>query len=153
MPKKKEATPWESVDKKGMVLTGYCKSDNLIMREICNAIGPYAYVVYMALLSHKNTNDNFSFPSQPVIAKETGISIRQVRYLLDELCAHNFISINSGNSKVSSRYYFPKESFYDAGEDTWKRRTRPAIAKTDEAKEAKVDISEEDEEIDENFEY
>jgi len=117
-----------------MVLTGYCKSDNLIMREICNTISPAAYAVYMALLSHKNNNDNFSFPSQSTIARETGLSDRWVRNLIDDLCAHNFISINSGNSKVNSRYYFPHEDFYDAGEDTWTRRTRPKEEKKSEPK-------------------
>ena len=107
-----EVSANEFVNESDFVLSGFTKSDNKIRYECICECGASAYIVYITILSHKNSKDQFSFPSITTIAKESGISKRQVSRYINELSEKGYLIIDSGQQGLSNKYYFPKESFY-----------------------------------------
>ena len=96
-----------------LVLNGFTKSDNKIRYDCLNECGAGAYIIYLTILSHRNSKDQCSFPSTRTIATEAHMSKRQVGRYITELFEKGYLIIDSGTHGISNKYYFPKESFYE----------------------------------------
>ena len=115
-------TPWDKVDKDGMMLSGFVQANNTIIRKITHTSSAQAALLYIMILSHKNINDNFSFPSIEILAKEMDMSKSSINRMLNELYENEFLEIDSGKMGYSSKYYFPQEKFYQQNENLYKRK-------------------------------
>ena len=69
MPKK-EKTNWDNVNMQGFVLDGYVKANNQIFREIALKTNPQTAMLYLVLLSHRNTKTNNCYPSKELLSRE-----------------------------------------------------------------------------------
>lgn len=113
MANKSPTSKWDTLDKTGMMLDGYVKTNNTIMRQILLDYNPSTLSVYLVILSHKNEHDGYSWPKIETIQKETGLGRGTVKRALNDLVEGGYLFISSGNSMHSNRYYFPKESFFN----------------------------------------
>lgn len=77
-------------------------------------LGSGCFVVYMALLSYRNTTTNDCHPSVERIHEDFGISVKSIKRAIDLLYQKGYIDINSGTKNVANNYYFPKEYWYPA---------------------------------------
>lgn len=100
-------------DTHGMVLTGFTKSDNRIMRAIIRELNFSAYVLYILLLSHRNANTDECFPTIKVLSNEFFCSQSYISQQLKKLIDAGYINIVPGKKNQASRYFFPYEEFYN----------------------------------------
>ena len=129
MANKSPTSKWEAVDKTGMMLDGYVKTNNTIIRKILSDYNPSTAVVYIVILSHKNEHDGYSWPKVETIQRETGLGRGTVKRALNDLVEGGYLFISSGDSMHSNRYYFPKESFFNPVEITGlKRKTQSSTS-------------------------
>ena len=105
-----KALSWEELDKKGMMLKGFTKSQNELRVQICRDCGPLGALLYVQLLSHHNRESGKCFPSISTLEKETCISRRKINDLITDLYNHDYIIVRSGGRNHSNTYWFPKES-------------------------------------------
>lgn len=107
-----------------MVLSGWIKADNQLIRHIISATSPQTAMLYLIILSHHNVKNNQCFPSISLLAKEMNLSDRTIQRMINELCALDVLIVNSGKQGVANNYYFPREDFFK--DDVWayKRKTR-----------------------------
>lgn len=110
--KKSEKVNWENLDKNGMVLTGFSISNNEVQRRIMNQYDMQCAMLYVVLVSHRNSQSGACFPSIEVLARECGVSTRSIKGYIAKLHKGGYILIDSGRNGVSSNYFFPMESFY-----------------------------------------
>lgn len=103
-------------------MTGYVECNNALIREIINVTNPQTAMLYLIILSHRNTKDGSCFPSISLLAKEAGVGERTISDMLTNLYQHKFLSIDSGKSGLSNNYYFPREGFYKKIDDIYSRR-------------------------------
>lgn len=101
------------VEDEKLVLNGFTKSDNKIRYDCLNECSVGAYIIYLTILSHRNSKDQHSFPSTRTIAAEAHMSKRQVGRYITELFEKGYLIIDSGTHGISNKYYFPKEDFYE----------------------------------------
>lgn len=111
--KKIEKIGWEELDKEGMILNGFVKANNTIVREIINKCDIQASMVYIIILSHRHDGTNKCFPSLELIARECGLSVRTITNTIKKLVEWGYIIVDSGRQGVSNNYYFPMEQFYN----------------------------------------
>lgn len=104
---------WESLDKTGFVLNGFVKADNWIIREIINKADAQTSMLYLIILSHRNTQTGQCFPSLSLLSKEMGVSLSTLKTMLNKLYDMGAIQINTGRQGVANNYYFPSEDFYE----------------------------------------
>ena len=81
MPKK-EKTNWDNVNMQGFVLDGYVKANNQIFREIALKTNPQTAMLYLVLLSHRNTKTNNCYPSKELLSREMGVCERTIGNML-----------------------------------------------------------------------
>lgn len=110
--KKTEKTNWEDLDKKGMVLSGFSMSSNQVQRKIMNQYDMQCAMLYVVLVSHRNSQNGGCFPSIEVLSRECGVSVRSIKGYISKLHKGKYIIIDSGKQGVSNTYYFPMEPFY-----------------------------------------
>jgi len=109
-------TSWDLTDKTGMVLSGFVKIDNLTIRKILSDFGTFSITVamlYILLLSHRNTQTNKCYPTMDVLASELNKNRTTVYRCLKVLEEQGYIHVITGNSKAANEYYFPQEDFFD----------------------------------------
>ena len=116
MPKK-EKTNWDNVNMQGFVLDGYVKAYNQIFREIALKTNPQTAMLYLVLLSHRNTKTNNCYPSKELLSREMGVCERTIGNMLTDLYDLGAIDINSGKKGYANSYYFPAEDFYEDFQD------------------------------------
>ena len=122
MPKK-EKTNWDNVNMQGFVLDGYVKANNQIFREIALKTNPQTAMLYLILLSHRNTKTNACYPSKELLSREMGVCERTIGNMLTDLYDLGAIDINSGKKGYANSYYFPAEDFYeDFADDTFQEQ-------------------------------
>lgn len=122
MPKK-EKTNWDNVNMQGFVLDGFVKADNHIFREIALKTNPQTAMLYLILLSHRNTKTNACYPSKELLSREMGVCERTIGNMLTDLYNLGAIDINSGKKGYANSYYFPAEDFYeDFADDTFQEQ-------------------------------
>lgn len=110
-----------------MVLTGWVKADNQLMRDIISTTNPQTAMLYLIILSHHNAKNNQCFPSISLLAKEMNLSDRSIQRMINELCDLDVLIVNSGKQGVANNYYFPKEDFFKDDADVamaYKRTTK-----------------------------
>jgi len=95
-----------------MVLTGWIKADNQLMRHIISETNAQTAMLYLIILSHRNAKSGQCFPSINLLAREMHLSDRNIQRMLNELCALDVLIVNSGKQGVANNYYFPKEDFF-----------------------------------------
>ena len=78
MPKK--PTQIRIKDKRG----GRFIVDDVVLNGYGKALGPYGIAVYIALCRHANMQNQQCWPSQKTIADKTGMSVRQVKNMIDK---------------------------------------------------------------------
>lgn len=130
--KRIEKIPLEDIDVTGWQIDGYTKADNKLKCQILNEFSPLVYVVYLTILSHKNSESITSFPSISLIAKECGISKSSVEKAIHSLVEGKYLLINSGKSNVNNNYYFPMEEFHKGHENDIEvamAKRRPSLRK------------------------
>ncbi len=99
-------------DTSGMVLTGWIKADNQLIRHIVSETNPQIAMLYLIILSHRNTDSGQCFPSISLLAREMNLTDRTIQRMINELCALDVLIVNSGKQGVANNYYFPKEDFF-----------------------------------------
>lgn len=104
---------WEEVDKEGFPLNGFTKSDNSLSREIINKTDPQTAMLYIIILSHRNSVTNKCYPSISLLAREMGLGDRTISRMIKKLVEEGFLIVNSGRQGISSDYFFPRESWYN----------------------------------------
>lgn len=104
---------WEEVDKEGYVLNGFTKSNNSLSREIINKTDPQTAMLYIVILSHRNSLTNKCYPSISLLAREMGLADRTVSRMIKKLVEEGFLIVNSGRQGISSDYFFPREDWYN----------------------------------------
>lgn len=129
--KKSGKINWDSLDKNGMVLTGFSMSSNEVQRRIMNQYDMQCAMLYVVLVSHRNGQSGNCFPSIEVLAKECGVSVRSVKGYIAKLYDGGYILIDSGKQGVSSNYYFPMEQFYNGEGRMARRRSKGNFEKKD----------------------
>ena len=102
-----------TIDTSGIIRTGWVKADNKLIREIIADTNAQTAMLYLIILSHRNTNTGNCFPSINTLAKEMNISDRSIERMLNSLSTTEVLRINSGKEGKSNTYYFPKESFFE----------------------------------------
>ena len=120
-------TNQKRTDTSGMVLTGWIKAGNQLIRHIISETSPQTAMLYLIILSHRNTNSGQCFPSISLLAKEMNLSDRNIQRMINELCDLDVLIVNSGKQGVANNYYFPKEDFFKADADVamaYKRTTK-----------------------------
>lgn len=101
----------------------FTKSSNKARLEICKEIDAISYMVYLQILSHRNSKTGDCFPSLGVIADETGLSKRTVQNKVDKLEKHGYLKHNTGEydkemkKNKSNNYYFIKYDVFDGDFD------------------------------------
>lgn len=123
----KQQSSWDSTDKSGMVLNGWIKADNQLTRHIISESNPQTAMLYLIILSHRNTKNGQCFPSISLLAKEMNLSDRNIQRMINELCDLDVLIVNSGKQGVANNYYFPKEDFFKDDADVamaYKRTTK-----------------------------
>lgn len=94
-----------------------------LLTKICGDCGTSGYAVYSVLLCHaKTAGDDIgqSFPGQELIAKETCLSLRMVKYATKSLRQHRYIRIThkpAANGHQSNIYWV---AWIAKGEHKWK---------------------------------
>lgn len=127
---KKSKIKWENVNDSGFILTGFVKADNAILREITIRTNPQTALLYLILLSHRNTETNQCYPSKSLLAREMGLSERTIGNMLTDLYEIGAVDINSGRKGYSNCYYFPAEDFYKKfKKDSYQSQARRRIGK------------------------
>ena len=122
MPKRQKAN-WDNVNMQGFVLDGFVKADNHIFREIALKTNPQTAMLYLILLSHRNTKTNACYPSKELLSREMGVCERTIGNMLTDLYDLGAIDINSGKKGYANSYYFPAEDFYeDFADDTFQEQ-------------------------------
>lgn len=91
---------------------GFVKMYNSIAMEIIEKCGANGLMLYLVILSHRNTRTNSCFPSLELLMKECGVSKSTVQRSIKKLYEEGFLIIESGRHGISNTYFFPKESFY-----------------------------------------
>lgn len=115
----KEATiNWDAYKKSGMVLSGYVQCNNEVIRRIIYETDPQTSMLYLLILSHRNTKTGACFPSYKLLSKEMTLSPRTIQRMVSSLFDIGALSVNSGTIGISNRYYFPMESFYEENAET-----------------------------------
>lgn len=104
---------WEEVDKEGFILNGFTKSCNSLSREIINKTDPQTAMLYIIILSHRNSLTNKCYPSISLLAREMGMADRTVSRMIKKLVEEGFLIVNSGRQGISSDYFFPREDWYN----------------------------------------
>lgn len=104
---------WEEVDKEGFILNGFTKSGNSLSREIINKTDPQTAMLYILILSHRNSLTNKCYPSISLLAREMGMADRTVSRMIKKLVEEGFLIVNSGRQGISSDYFFPREEWYN----------------------------------------
>ena len=99
-------------DTSGTVLTGWIKANNQLIRHIISEANAQTAMLYLIILSHRNTKSDQCFPSISLLAKEMNLSDRNIQRMINELCALDVLIVNSGKQGVANNYYFPKEDFF-----------------------------------------
>lgn len=110
-------------DTSGMVLTGWIKADNQLIRHIISEANPQTAMLYLIILSHRNTSNDQCFPSISLLAKEMNLSDRTIQRMINELCDLDVLIVNSGKQGVANNYYFPKEAFFKDDVFAYKKKT------------------------------
>ncbi len=89
--------------------------------------GPFS--IYICLLRHRNEKDDFSFPSQKLIAKKLGISNRTVIKYLKVLEQLGWIKTakkrEHNGTRRKNRYFFTKPSLWKKRLDQVKDKSPP----------------------------
>lgn len=111
--KKGNKPTWDELDMTGFMLDGFVMANNQIMREIAIETNPQTALLYLTILSHRNTKTNQCYPSKNLLARELGVSVRTIGSMITELHDLKAIKINSGKKGFSNSYYFPAEDFYE----------------------------------------
>ena len=119
----KQQSSWDSTDKSGMVLNGWIKADNQLTRHIISESNPQTAMLYLIILSHRNTKNGQCFPSISLLAKEMNLSDRNIQRMINELCDLDVLIVNSGKQGVANNYYFPKEAFFKDDVFAYKKKT------------------------------
>lgn len=98
-----------------VIENGFYKGSNKVKMNMVRTDGynPSHYVIYVSILSYRNTVTNDCFPTNDDIVESSGTSIATVKRSLRWLKDNGFILVNSGTSGRASSYYFPKEDFYN----------------------------------------
>lgn len=117
-------TKWKNTNKSGMVLSNWFKADNEVIRSIISETTPQTCMLYLIILSHRNSKTNKCFPSISLLAREMGRSARTIQRMIDDLQDMGALRINSGKMGVSNNYYFPMESFFKEDASTAMARKR-----------------------------
>jgi len=78
--------------------------DNVLVNHYAQIIGVYAMGVYIAFCRHADRYQG-CFPSLQTIAKEMGISVRQVSRGIQRLEEHNIVRKQRLGRKMTNRYY------------------------------------------------
>lgn len=119
MSKTKEKLTYDQLKSQtNLLTTGFVKVQNNIIRQICIDINPLAGVIYIILLSHRNSHDQYSYPGIRTIELESGIGRTAVFTYIKKLEECGFIKVihfkdNKTKRQISNEYFFPMESFYD----------------------------------------
>lgn len=95
-----------------MVLTNWVKADNELIRYIIFETDAQTCMLYIIILSHRNTQSNQCYPSIKLLAKEMDVSPRTIQRMINRLHEIGVLKINSGKMGVANNYYFPEEVFY-----------------------------------------
>ena len=116
-----------NIDQSGMVLSGWIKAGNQLIRHIISESNPQTAMLYLIILSHRNVKSDQCFPSISLLASEMNLSDRTIQRMINELCALDVLIVNSGKQGIANNYYFPREDFFK--EDTsvamaYKRKTQ-----------------------------
>lgn len=91
---------------------GFVKMYNNITAEIIEKCGANGLMLYLVILSHRNTQTNNCFPSLELLMEECGVSKSTVQRSIKKLYEEGFLIIESGRHGISNTYFFPKENFY-----------------------------------------
>lgn len=98
---------------------------NELWLEINKECGATALVVYLNILNKRNWQTNICEPSLNDIADCSNINLKTVKKNLNKLYDSGYLLINSGHANRNSRYYFPKEGFFeDFKEDPLQKNAR-----------------------------
>lgn len=111
--KKASKVGWSEKNKDGMVLSGFVKIGNELIRQIIYECGMQEAICYIIILSHRNTKTNKCYPSIQKLADECKVSTRTIDRMIKKLYEKGFLIIDSGKQGISNTYYFPKEEFYN----------------------------------------
>jgi hypothetical protein len=109
----------------------FTKSNNQARLEICKNVGYIAYMVYLQILSHRNSKTGDCFPSFGLIASETGIGKRTVQNKVDKLEEYEYLKRNTGEydkelkKNKSNNYFFTKYDVFD-GDFEFKQQIKNA---------------------------
>lgn len=114
---KKNSNKKSSSKNKTLKGISFVKSNNKVRLDILQVLNANAYVVYIQILSYRNTDTGRCFPSHNVIAKEINFSVSAVKRNIKLLEDCGFLIVNSGSFEkhLSNEYFFPKEDFFEMG--------------------------------------
>lgn len=144
----KQNDDWKRKNKSGMVLTNWVKADNELIRYIIFKTDAQTCMLYIIILSHRNTQSNQCYPSINLLAKEMSVSRRTIQRMINRLHEIGVLKINSGKMGVANNYYFPEEEFYKEDPTSAmarKRKTafrKKSSSKKETLEEAVVEIKE-----------
>ena len=82
---------------------------SLIMKIINDTNEPLCSLVYMTLLSHKNKDDDYSYPSMEKLKKELNIGRTNILKYITLLYNYGYIDIKKEKVGGSNQYYFELE--------------------------------------------
>lgn len=122
MEKTSFSTEEKTIERRMCSIKGFTKSNNQLREDIIGECGPSAYILYIVLLSHRNTKTNECFPSLSMLIKETTFTKPTLLKYLSALEQGDYLIINSGTFGQANNYYFPREDFFEVTEEVKKAR-------------------------------
>lgn len=114
---KKNSPQWRALDKNGMVLSGFVQTDNSLIRAIIAELDPMAAIVYLIILSHRNTRTNECYPTKDLLTRELHSTMKTVRSTIRKLEDKGFLHTAQSTGHQANHYFFPYEPFYDPEQD------------------------------------
>lgn len=75
--------------------------DDVVLNGYGKALGPYGIAVYITLCRHANMQNQKCWPSQKTIADKTGMSVRQVKNMIDKCEKLGLISREIADGKYT----------------------------------------------------
>ena len=103
-----------------MMLRGFTFVDNAEWHSLVYDASPSCFIVYFALLSHRNHETGECTPSIELLGRDCNLSENTVLNAIDKLEEAGYLKINSGSDGRYSHYYMPKSL------DTYGKPFKPA---------------------------
>ena len=94
--------------------SGFIKLNRKTFFTLCHYCTPKELMIYIALLSHRNSKDNSCYPSMHLLTEECNLTRQSVSKALEELIHKKFIAVKRDERLKRTCYTFLLEDYLDS---------------------------------------